>query len=199
MSDGSDSDVIKYAFAFLGGSVVTFIIQSVWSYITRPKLRLITEGNTGLFVRSPGHWMIPNQAPQPEDFAFLRALVRNDGWRSAKSCVAYISKLIWIDGGGNEHVFSDSDLVEMQWSWRGHASVDIPRGAHLYIDLFKFWRSTLDSAFCSDRFPRYLQTWGAGGGQMHFFLRVCCDNAPPADGHMLFRWDGTWQGGRIET
>jgi hypothetical protein len=147
MSNVDYSDAVKYAFAFLGGSVMTFIIQSMWAYIARPKLKLITEGNAGLLVRSPGDWMIPNRDSKPEEFLFLRALVRNEGLLSAKACVAYISKLIWIDASGKKHVFSNSDLIEMKWSWRGHAAVDIPRGAHVYIDLFNFWRSTLGSSF----------------------------------------------------
>jgi hypothetical protein len=190
-------EILRYGFAFLGGSLVTFLIQTIGSYVFRPKLKLVTTGNAGLVVRAPGHWEIPGQQPVPEEFFFLRALVKNEGWRSAKSCIGYVSKLIWIDQDGNEQVFQDSDMIEMQWSWRGHAAIDIPRGAHQYIDLFKFWRNDLGSAFCSDRFPSYLQTWGAGGGQLYIFVKVCCDNAKPDSRHVHFTWDGAWQGGQI--
>jgi hypothetical protein len=194
MSNADHNDVIKYALAFLGGSVMTFTIQSIWSYISRPRLELVTEGNAGLLVKSPGHWKIPGQALKPEEFFFLRMLVRNTGWRSAKSCMPYISKLVWIDQKGNEEVFKDKDLIEMQWSWRGHGPIDIPREAHQYIDLFKYWKSNLGSSFCSERFPSYLEQWGAGGGQLYIFVKVCCDSAKPVDDHVHFTWGGTWEG-----
>ena len=187
-------DLLKIVLAFLGGSVVTFGIQSAWSYFSRPKLRLVTQGNAGLLVRTPGAWLRQDQPPVSEEFLFLRMLVKNAGWRTARSCIAYVSKIIWIDRDGKEQVFADSDLIEMQWSWHGHTAVDIPRGAYYYIDLFKFWKSNLGSAFCSDRFPSYLQKWGAGGGRIYFFVKVCCDNAAPVEGHVHFEWDGTWDG-----
>ncbi len=188
-------EAAKYTLAFLGGSLVTFGVQSVWSYITRPKLKLVTKGNAGLLVTTPGVWLRPGQPATPEEFFFLRMLVKNEGWRTARSCVAYVSKIIWIDQNENEATFAEQDLIEMQWSWRGHSAIDIPRGAYHCIDLFKFWKSDCESMFCSDRFPSYLQKWGAGGGHLYFFVKVCGDNAAPVEGHVHFVWDGTWAGG----
>ena len=138
------AEVLKLTVAFLSGSVAAFVIQSVWNYLGRPQLRIVTRANTGLCVETPGAWRLPDGSYFSDEFAYARALVQNTGKQTARQCIAYIEKIIWVDSAKEEHVFSGRDLIEMKWSWRDHGPVDIPRNAHQYVDLFQIWKPGLE-------------------------------------------------------
>ncbi|HWK97545.1 MAG TPA: hypothetical protein VNR39_19190 [Pseudolabrys sp.] len=188
----TDGDFWRLLGAFIGGSVVSYLIQLSVGYFSRPQLKLVTKKNSGLLVLTPGVWVREGAPPIPEEFKYIRALVENRGRSSAKGCIAYVTKVIWVDRAGQEHVYKEMDLIELKWAWRGHGTVEIPRGSYQYIDIFHLWRSVLGSRFSSDRFPGYLSQWGAGGGRFFISLKVCSENALPVDGLLSFEWDGTW-------
>ena len=142
----SGKEWVVLFFGFFGGGLAGASFNQIIGWIRRPKLRLCFSSNVnGCIVDPPGYVLGPDgkplldasQNPIVVATRYLRVMIQNTGRTVAHGVIVSVTKLTyWRQTTGSE-VF-DEEVMDLPVV-RHSQQLDLPPGAHRYMDVFSAW------------------------------------------------------------
>lgn len=176
---------VNILIGFLGGSVTSWILGSIYTWRNRPIISVRLVPDKGCYVTtSRGN-------PPTHDARYLRLLVENTGRSSIESCKGYITSITRIVDGNRSPV--QQEVLELGWSGGGGISPrSIPRGAFFYMDV-----ASLDLVqggppvlqLAVGWMPNHLAHLFQVAATFELAVKIAAENAAPVDRTVRFEFD----------
>jgi hypothetical protein len=160
------------------------------AYCIAPELLIdFRENIPGCRVRTP----VIGRGPSIEQH-YVRLRIRNNGWTTAKNVSVVITGVALGDAQFNEEV------LDLQTSISGKPTFDIGRAGYRFVDLFHLVNDppAVRAAFDFVTTPARFQSIATEPQVFSARVFVSADNASSASRRVMLRWDGTFEGLRIE-
>ena len=135
---------------------------------------------------------------------YIRARVENKGHQIAKQCKAYLISVEKYNP--NTRRYEDTiycESIPLTWSASGSdddkfRAIDLPRGVKQYIDLISTRRILEGYRLeIKTHLLRYEELFRSQG-EFLFTILISGDNVKPVYKKIMFEWNGTWDGFRLE-
>lgn len=201
---------------FLSGAVVAVFSEVVRQWIFRPRIELGIKNDAAHLAETLALVPVENvtRSPvsgvQPQldqhgrqcyafDACYLRVRACNRRGALARSCRVYLIGIDYKPSDDDEFSAVEFyDPVQLAWASRGalaFEAIDIPRGAHQFVDIVAAHSIDESSLDLRVQFKPFRELDVANKpGVYRFTAMIAGDNFNPQNFAFECQWDGTWNG-----
>jgi hypothetical protein len=180
--------------AFLSGTFLVWLVNSVRDWWRRPLLRIVADRavDSGCLVL--------NVTGGGQRALHARVRVRNDGGGTAKGAIGFLVRIA-VDGPNGREEFL-GDVVSAEWAHRGHRALDIPsRFEGFYLDIYAQTADATDAVttagVCGADKGFVLVNAASRMTRMYLDVVIAGDNFRPVRTSLMLSRDGTFEGLRM--